>query len=135
MTQYHEEEALGKAYDSHLMRRLLGYLAPYKLQVFSAILIIFAASLMQIAGPFLTKIGIDRYIVTKDYAGLNKVALVYLGVIIFAFFFGYFQTYLMQLTGQKIMYDLRLQIFSHLQNLPLAFFDKNPVGRLMTRVT
>jgi ATP-binding cassette, subfamily B, multidrug efflux pump len=135
MSQYHEEEALGKAYDSHLMRRLLGYLAPYKRQVFSAILIIFAASLMQIAGPYLTKIGIDRYIVTKDYAGLNKVALVYLSVIIFAFFFGYFQTYLMQLTGQKIMFDLRLQIFTHLQNLPLAFFDKNPVGRLMTRVT
>src|SRR5215510_8849841 len=132
---HHEEESLGKAYDSHLMRRLMRYLAPYTVQVALAMLIIIIASLMQVSGPFLTKIGIDRYIVTKDYAGLNKVALVYLGVIIFAFFFGYFQTYLMQLTGQKIMYDLRLAIFSHLQKLPLAFFDKNPVGRHMTRVT
>jgi ATP-binding cassette subfamily B multidrug efflux pump len=133
--QHHEEEPLGKAYDSHLMRRLLRYLAPYKIQVFSALLIIVAASLIQVCGPYLTKIGIDRYIVTKNYDGLNKVALIYLSIIILGFLLGYIQTYIMQLTGQRIMYDLRLEIFSHLQQLPLAFFDKNPVGRLMTRVT
>src|SRR5437867_2314318 len=80
--QHHEEEALGKAYDSHLMRRLLGYLAPYKIQVFSAILIIAAASLIQLCGPYLTKIGIDRYIAAKDYDGLNRIALLYVGVIV-----------------------------------------------------
>jgi len=133
--QHHEEEALGKAYDSHLMRRLLGYLAPYKIQVFSAILIIAAASLIQLCGPYLTKIGIDRYIAAKDYDGLNRIALLYVGVIVLGFFLGYLQTYIMQVTGQKIMYDLRLEIFTHLQQLPLTFFDKNPVGRLMTRVT
>ena len=131
----HEEESLGKAYDSHLMRRLLRYLAPYKAEVFAAILIIIVASLMQVSGPFLTKIAIDRYIVNKDYGGLNQLVLVYLTIILFGFLLGYIQTYIMQLTGQRIMVDLRLEIFSHLQKLPLAFFDKNPVGRLMTRVT
>src|SRR5689334_8647722 len=130
--QHHEEESLGKAYDSHLMRRLLRYLRPYTFQVFLAIVIIIVASLMQVSGPFLTKIAIDRYIVNRDYAGLNRVVLVYLGIILFGFGLGYVQTYIMQLTGQKIMVDLRLEIFSHLQRLPLSFFDRNPVGRLMT---
>ena len=133
--QHHEEESLGKAYDSHLMRRLLRYLRPYTFQVFLAIVIIIVASLMQVSGPFLTKIAIDRYIVNRDYAGLNRVVLMYLSIILFGFVLGYVQTYIMQLTGQRIMVDLRLEIFSHLQRLPLAFFDKNPVGRLMTRVT
>jgi ATP-binding cassette subfamily B protein len=133
--QQHEEESLGRAYDSHLMRRLLRYLAPYWVEVLAAIAIIVVASLMQVSGPFLTKIAIDRYIVNKDFGGLNRVALVYLSIILFGFLLGYVQTYIMQLTGQKIMVDLRLEIFSHLQKLPLSFFDKNPVGRLMTRVT
>jgi ATP-binding cassette subfamily B protein len=93
------------------------------------------ASLMQVSSPYLTKIAIDNYIIHKDQAGLNRIVLIYLGIVAFGFFLGYIQTYIMQLTGQRIMVDLRLQIFSHLQNLPLAFFDKNPVGRLMTRVT
>jgi ATP-binding cassette subfamily B protein len=133
--QPHEEESLGRAYDSHLMRRLLRYLAPYRLQVLAAIVIIIVASLMQVSGPFLTKIAIDQYIVRKDFGGLNRVALIYLSIILFGFLLGYVQTYLMQLTGQKIMVDLRMEIFSHLQKLPLSFFDRNPVGRLMTRVT
>lgn len=132
---HHEEEALGRAYDSQLMRRLLAYLRPYRLQVLVALLLIVGVSLLQISGPYLTKVGIDRYIAKKDYAGLNLVSLIYLGVILLSFLLGYLQTYIMQLTGQKIMYDLRLQIFTHLQSLPLAFFDRNPVGRLMTRVT
>lgn len=135
MSLHHEEEVLDKSYDAQLMRRLLHYLAPYRLQVVAAIFIIMVASLTQVSSPYLTKIGIDNYIVHKDPAGLNKVALVYLGIILFGFFLGYIQTYIMQLTGQKIMFDLRLQIFTHLQNLPLSFFDRNPVGRLMTRVT
>ena len=135
MTQHHEEEAIDKAYDAHLMRRLLRYLSPYKLQVLSSMLIIGVASLLQVSSPYLTKIGIDNYIVHGDLAGLNKVVLVYLAIILFGFLLGYLQTYIMQLTGQRIMFDLRLEIFTHLQNLPLSFFDKNPVGRLMTRVT
>lgn len=132
---HHEEEALDKSYDAHLMRRLLQYLWPYRLRVLAVMLIIVIASLMQVSSPYLTKVGIDDYIAHKDLAGLNKVVLVYLAIILFGFFLGYVQTYIMQSTGQKIMVDLRLQIFSHLQTLPLAFFDRNPVGRLMTRVT
>jgi len=135
MTQHHEEEAIDKAYDAHLMRRLLQYLSPYKLQVLASMLIIGVASLLQVSGPYLTKIGIDNYIVNGDMAGLNKVILIYLAIILIGFLFGYLQTYIMQLTGQRIMFDLRVQIFTHLQSLPLSFFDKNPVGRLMTRVT
>jgi ATP-binding cassette, subfamily B, multidrug efflux pump len=135
MTPHHEEELLGKSYDARLMRRLMQYLMPYRLQVLAAMLIIVVASLMQVSSPFLTKIAIDNYIIHKDKAGLNGIVLIYLGIVVFGFFLGYIQTYIMQLTGQKIMVDLRLQIFTHLQNLPLAFFDKNPVGRLMTRVT
>jgi ATP-binding cassette subfamily B protein len=135
MSQHHEEEALGKSYDARLMRRLLQYLSPHRLQVFAAMLIIVVASLVQVSSPYLTKIGIDNYIIHKDTGGLNKIALIYLGIIIFGFFLGYLQTYIMQHTGQRIMYDLRLQIFKHLQDLPLSFYDKNPVGRLMTRVT
>ena len=135
MTQHHEEEAIDKAYDAHLMRRLLRYLSPYKLQVLSSMLVIGVASLLQVSSPYLTKIGIDSYIVHGDLAGLNKVVLVYLAIILFGFLLGYLQTYIMQLTGQRIMFDLRLEIFTHLQSLPLSFFDRNPVGRLMTRVT
>ncbi|HET6962697.1 MAG TPA: ABC transporter ATP-binding protein [Terriglobia bacterium] len=135
MTQHQEEEAIDKAYDAHLMRRLLRYLSPYKLQVLSSMLIIGVASLLQVSSPYLTKIAIDNYIAHGDLAGLNKVVLLYLAIILFGFLLGYLQTYIMQLTGQRIMFDLRLEIFTHLQNLPLSFFDKNPVGRLMTRVT
>ena len=132
---HHEEEALGRAYDAQLMSRLLGYLRPYRLQVVAALFLIVGVSLLQISGPYLTKIGIDRFIANHDYAGLNLISLLYLAVILISFLLGYLQTYIMQLTGQKIMYDLRMQIFTQLQSLPLAFFDKNPVGRLMTRVT
>jgi len=135
MTQHHEEEAIDKAYDAHLMRRLLRYLSPYKLQVLSSMLIIGVASLLQVSSPYLTKIAIDNHIAHGDLAGLNKVVLIYLAIILFGFLLGYLQTYIMQLTGQRIMFDLRLEIFTHLQSLPLSFFDKNPVGRLMTRVT
>ena len=135
MTSYHEEEAIDRTYDARLMRRLLDYLRPYRMNVLAAMALIAVASVLQVSSPYLTKIGIDNYIVKKDLVGLNKIVLIYLAIIIFGFLLGYIQTYLMQLTGQKIMYDLRVQVFTHLQELPLAFYDKNPVGRLMTRVT
>jgi ATP-binding cassette subfamily B multidrug efflux pump len=121
MSQHHEEEALDKSYDARLMRRLIQYLKPYQLQVLAAMVLIGVASLMQVSSPYLTKIAIDNYIIHKDQAGLNRIVLIYLGIVAFGFFLGYIQTYIMQLTGQRIMVDLRLQIFSHLQNLPLAW--------------
>jgi ATP-binding cassette subfamily B protein len=131
----HEEEVLGKAYDARLMRRLLGYLRPYKLQVAIALAAIIASSVLQLAQPWLMKVVIDRYIATGDFEGLNLIALGFLGILLASFVLEYIQTWTLQMTGQRIMFDMRLQIYRHLQRVDLQFYDKNPVGRLMTRVT
>ncbi|MBV04730.1 MAG: antibiotic ABC transporter ATP-binding protein [Acidobacteria bacterium] len=131
----YEEEALGKAYDARLMRRLLTYLWPYRQTVAVALVAIIGHSALQLAQPYLTKIAIDSYIATGDLAGLNQIALVFLFVLLGAFVLEYIRTYTLQMTGQKIMFDLRMQVYGHLQRLDVRFFDRNPVGRLMTRVT
>ena len=131
----HEEEVIGKAYDSRLMRRLLAYLHPYRWMVLLAVLILLLGSVAELLLPYLTKVAIDRYIANKELAGLARLALLYFSVLLVHMSFIFFQTYLTQKIGQKVMYDLRDRIFSHLQRLPLSFFDKNPVGRLVTRAT
>jgi ATP-binding cassette subfamily B protein len=132
---FHEEEVLGKAYDARLMRRLLGYLRPHKWYVAGALAALIGDAAVQLAPPYLVKVAIDRYIAAGDFAGLNNIALIYLAVLIAEFSLEYAQTYMMQMIGQRIMYDMRMQIYEHLQRLDLAFYDRNPVGRLMTRVT
>jgi ATP-binding cassette subfamily B multidrug efflux pump len=131
----HEEEILGKAYDARLMRRLLTYLGPYKRQVATAIAAIVAHSVLQLAPPYLTKVVIDDYIPARDLSGLGSVALLFLITLLASFALEYVQTWTMQMTGQRIMFDLRMQVYSHLQRLDLRFYDRNPVGRMMTRVT
>ncbi len=131
----HEEEVIGKAYDSRLMRRLLAYLHPYRWMVVLAVLILLLGSVAELLLPYLTKVAIDRYIANKELAGLARLALLYFTVLLVQMSFIFFQTYLTQKIGQKVMYDMRNQIFAHLQRLPLSFFDKNPVGRLVTRAT
>ncbi len=131
----HEEEVLGKAYDARLMRRLLTYLRPYSRQVATAIAAIIAHSVLQLAPPYLTKVVIDDYIPARDLSGLGGVALLFLATLLASFALEYVQTWTMQMTGQRIMFDLRMQVYSHLQRLDLRFYDRNPVGRLMTRVT
>src|SRR4051812_39862130 len=146
-----EEEVLGKAYDSRLMKRLLGYLRPYTWQTLVALVAIILKALMDVVGPFLVAVAIDRYLLhkpdvggwlqrwlrpTRDpWGGGAPIAWVYLGTIVLSFIFEFAQTYLMQWVGQKAMFDMRTQIFRHLQELHVGFFDKNPVGRLVTRVT
>jgi len=146
-----EEEVLGKAYDSRLMKRLLTYMKPYRAVVVASLVLLLIDSGLQIAGPLLTKLAIDRYLVpTNDahilplldnwlsrdaWTGLTQLSLIYLGVVVLGFFFDFGQTYLMQWTGQRAMFDLRRQLVAHLQTLDVAYFDKNPVGRLVTRVT
>jgi ATP-binding cassette subfamily B protein len=146
-----EEEVLGKAYDSRLMRRLLLYMKPYRAIVAASLALLVVDSLLQIIGPLLTKIAIDRYLAPVDHpqafpmlnswlspravTGLGQICLLYIGVIVLGFFFDFGQTYLMQMTGQRAMFDLRRELMSHLQSLDIVFFDKNPVGRLVTRVT
>ncbi|MEE9554904.1 MAG: ABC transporter ATP-binding protein [candidate division Zixibacteria bacterium] len=130
-----EEEILGKAYDGRLIRRLLKYLKPFRLQIFLATILLISAMFAQLAGPFLTKIAIDDYIKVNDIPGLSMIVGLYIGILTAQFILQYFQIYIMQWVGQKIMYNIRMAIFSHLENLGLSFFDKNPVGRLVTRVT
>jgi ATP-binding cassette, subfamily B, multidrug efflux pump len=131
----HDEEVLGKAYDGRLMRRLLTYLRPYKREVVVAVLSLLAHSVLQLAPPFLTKLVIDTYIPEGNIAGLGLVAALYAATLCGSFALQYVQTWTLQMTGQRIMYDLRMQVYGHLQRLDLRFYDRNPVGRLMTRVT
>jgi ATP-binding cassette subfamily B multidrug efflux pump len=130
-----DDEILGKAYDARLMRRLLHFLRPYGRQVALALVAIVVGSAASLVQPYLIKVAIDRYIGTRQLAGLNGLAVLYLAVLIVAFAAEYVQTWTMQLTGQRIMYDLRMAIYAHLQRLDLRYYDRNPVGRLMTRVT
>ncbi|MBI2682600.1 MAG: ABC transporter ATP-binding protein [Acidobacteriales bacterium] len=146
-----EEEVLGKAYDSRLMKRLLGYLRPYWWQTLVALVAIILKAAMDVLGPYLTKVAVDKYLVQspgghgildkwlpgpdQPWAGIAYVSLLYVGALSFSFIFEFTQTYVMQWVGQKAMFDLRTQIFGHLQRLHVGFFDKNPVGRLVTRVT
>jgi len=134
--QFHEEEEVfAKAYDSRLVKRLLGYLAPYKHIVVLSVLLLLAVTVSELAGPYLVKIAIDRYISRGDPSGLPVLAFLYVLSLAAAFALRYWQVYLMNRTGQQVMADLRMEIFSHLQKLSISFFDKNPVGRLLTRVT
>src|SRR5258708_39245265 len=145
----HEEEVLGKAYDSRLMRRLLTYLQPYRWQVAIALGSIVLKSFADVLGPYLTKVAIDRYLAPnresgagmwhwlspRPLTGIAQISTIYIGLLVFSFLLEFLQTYYMQWTGQKVMFDLRSRIFRHLQRMHVAFYDKNPVGRLVTRVT
>jgi ATP-binding cassette subfamily B protein len=135
VSSYHEEEVLGKAYDRRLMGRLLTYLRPYRLAVAVAFLLILGLSGLKLVGPYLTKIAIDDHIATGDMGGLTRVAGLYVLALLGQLVLSYYQVLVMNLTGQRVMFDMRRQIFGHLQELPPAFFDRNPVGRLVTRVT
>src|ERR1022692_610409 len=149
MASNQEEEVLGKAYDGRLMRRLLTYQRPYKRHVVVALAAIILKSGLDVLGPFLTKIAIDKYLAKSPNShswigdqlsnapltGIAQIGGLYVGILVSTFTLEFIQTYLMQWTGQKVMFDLRRQIFRHLQHMHVAFFDKNPVGRLVTRVT
>ena len=130
-----EDEVIGKAYDARLMRRLLQYLRPYWRQVALAFVTIIVSSIASLAQPYLIKVAIDRYITQRQMAGLDGLAVLYLTMLLASFTAEFFQTLTLQTTGQRIMYDLRLAIYRHLQRLDLRYYDHNPVGRLMTRVT
>ncbi len=130
-----DDEILGKAYDAVLMRRLLVYLRPYWRQVLVAFVAILVGSGAALAQPYLFKVAIDRYVAEGRLEGLGTLAALYSGILAVAFVAEYIQTWTMQLTGQRIMFDLRMGIYGHLQRLDVRYYDRNPVGRLMTRVT
>jgi ATP-binding cassette subfamily B protein len=149
---FHEEEVLGKAYDARLMRRLLGYLRPYRAVVVLALVAIVFYGVLQAAPPYLLKVEVDRYLDPTSQAkvppvlarflsplplvGILQIAFVlFLPTVLLTFLLEFAQSYAMQLVGQKVMYDLRKHVFAHLQRLQMSFYDRNPVGRLVTRVT
>jgi ATP-binding cassette subfamily B protein len=145
-----EEEVKGKIYDTQLMRRLLRYMWPYRKHVGFALLFLAVNSVLQVAGPLLVKLAIDRYLAPAanrtptfvdpwlspdPWTGLAQISLIYLAVVVFILFMDFGQTYLTQWTGQNAMFDLRRDLMTHLQRLDVQYFDKHPVGRLVTRVT
>lgn len=130
-----QDDVIGKAYDSRLMRRLLTYLRAHAAPVSLAAVAILAGSLIELAQPWITQQAIDRYIATGDVTGLGRMAWLFLALLLLAFVFEYFQTSVLQSTGQRIMHTLRMEIYGQLQELDLSFYDHHPVGRLMTRVT
>jgi len=149
---FHEEEILGKAYDARLMRRLLQYLRPYRLVVALALAAIFVYGLLQAVPPYLLKVEVDRYLdpatryqipqflgrflSTNPFVGVMQIALaLYLPTVLATFGLEFAQSFAMQMVGQKVMYDLRKQIFGHFQKLQMSYYDRNPVGRMVTRVT
>ena len=144
MSNIHEEEALGKAYDSRLMNRLLRYMAPYKWQVILALALVAIVTPLELAPPLLFRKAVDSYLVpavnavvgsSEAWHGIIYISLVYFAVLVFDFLAQYIQIRIMQRVGQQTMYDMRTEIFGRLQRLPMSYYDRNPVGRLMTRVT
>jgi ATP-binding cassette, subfamily B, multidrug efflux pump len=140
----HEEEALGKAYDSRLMRRLMRYLRPYVWRVVLALGLVAVVTPLELAPPLLFRRAIDKFFVpalnhtlgeSQAWRGVEIISAVFLLVLIFDFLAQYIQIRIMQRVGQQTMYDMRSEIFGHLQRLPMSYFDRNPVGRLVTRVT
>jgi ATP-binding cassette subfamily B protein len=130
----HDEEVLGKAYDARLMRRLIGYLRPYRKQVLFALFLLVIDAALETIPPLLTMLAIDRYIAAGNAGGLAIVAGAYVLTLAVKLGTEFVQALTLQRTGQRIMFDMRMQIFSHLQNLSPSFYDRNPVGRLITRV-
>jgi len=131
----HEEEVLGKAYDARLMRRLLRYVRPYRGRVALAVLMLLVMAALELVGPWLTHIALDRALPEGDSALLGQLVALFGLSLLLSFVFEYAQTVLTTWLGQRVMHDMRQEIFTHLQRLSLRYYDRNPVGRLMTRVT
>ena len=130
-----EDEVLGKAYDAKLMKRLLGFIEPYKKYVIFAIVLNIFVAILSAIGPMLTKIAVDDYISKSNYDGLLLISLVLMGSLILQATIQYFLSYFTQYIGQRTLYDIRTKIFNHIQTLALKFFDRTPIGRLVTRAT
>ena len=150
--QQQDEEVVGKAYDGRLMRRLLGYLRPYKAIAAGSLVAIVLKAGADVLGPYLFKVGLDlylapeihtkashsflsKYLSKNPYTGISELAGLYLGALLMGYVLEFIQTYVLQWMGQKVMFDLRKQIFGHLQGMHIGFYDRNPVGRLVTRLT
>lgn len=133
--QQETDDVTGKAFDGKLIKRLLLYAKPYRWWLILSVALTIGISLSSTVRPFLTKIAVDDYISHNDNLGLRNVILILLGTLILQGLLQYIMTYLAQWIGQRIIFDLRMGLFAHIQKLSMSFFDKNPVGRLVTRLT
>ncbi|TET52183.1 MAG: ABC transporter ATP-binding protein, partial [Actinomycetota bacterium] len=132
---FYEKELAGKSFDRKTAARLLKFIKPYRRLLGFTIFLLLLTAGLQVMGPYLIKLAIDDYITVGRLDGLLYIVLLYGLILLFEFGIRYFQGYYTEYMGQKIMYDMRMEIFSHIQKLPMSYFDKNPVGRVMTRVT
>jgi ATP-binding cassette subfamily B multidrug efflux pump len=135
MSKLQDDDILGKAYDAQLMKRLVVYLRPYKWHVLSAILLSIAVSGLEAVRPYFTKIAVDVNIANNDHQGLLETTVLFLGLLVVRGVVQYYNAYITQKIGQQTIFDLRMELFRHLQKLSMRFYDKNPIGRLITRVT
>ncbi|KXG77204.1 ABC transporter ATP-binding protein [Thermotalea metallivorans] len=135
MHNFFHEERIYKNYDAMLLKRLLTYAKPFQGQLIICIVLLLLIAFLDLSRPYLIKLLIDDYIPKKDIPGIHRMGLLYLFIIFSAFMLNYFQVYLLQYTSNKIIFNIRQEVFSHLQKMSLSFFDKNTVGRLVTRVT
>ncbi|HLM62456.1 MAG TPA: ABC transporter ATP-binding protein, partial [Pyrinomonadaceae bacterium] len=133
--KFHEEEAIEKTYDWHVTMRLLRYLKPYWKMAAVALVLTFLTNILISLQPFFTKMAVDDFITPKKTDGIWMFALLFFGVFLFRFVFSYIQEILLNIVGQKVMFDIRTQIYTKLQNQEVAYYDKYPVGRIITRIT
>ena len=133
--QFHEEEQIGKTYDLKVARRLLGYLKPYIRLLVPALILTLVLNLLGVLQPKFTQYAIDWYIIPKKTDGLTLFVLIYAAAQLFRFIFSYFQTVLLNTVGQYVMFDLRREIYDKLQHQEISYYDRNPVGRIITRLT
>jgi len=133
MTGGTKENLADKYYDWPLFKRILGYLYPYRFRVVVSLLLLLAVSMLALAGPYLTKVAIDDYIRVGRYEGLDQIALIFIMVLVGSFVFQFLQYTTMQYIGQRVIFDLRTQVFAHLHKMSFQFFDRNPIGKMMTR--
>jgi len=134
-TSMHDEATLGKAYDARLIRRLWGYVRPHRRLVVASLGLMLTVSAVQLLQPYLIKLAIDDHIASGRMEGLGRLALIFLAALVAEFGLRFGQLYVLQRTGQDVVFDVRMAVFAHLQRLSSSFFDRNPVGRLMTRLT
>src|SRR6267143_4142067 len=130
--QFHEEEAIGKTYDFQVARRLLRYLRPYIRPLSVALFLTFMLNLLGILQPKFTQYAIDWHILPRKYAGLELLVGFYVGVQLLRLVFSYFQSVMLNTVGQYVMFDMRRELYDKLQHQEVAYYDHNPVGRIMT---
>ncbi|HEX9962323.1 MAG TPA: ABC transporter ATP-binding protein, partial [Pyrinomonadaceae bacterium] len=133
--KFHEEEEIGKTYDLRVIRRLLRYLKPYWHVAAVALVLTLLSNILLSLQPSFTQSAVDDFIVPKQSDGIGLFALAFFGLFLFRFIFSYFQEILVNHVGQRVMFDLRTEIFTKLQNQEVSYYDKHPVGRIITRLT